>query len=251
MIENTKMEFLINGQPRPFCENPERTDYSNKNGSPLGLDHYTAMLSMISETKLWYPDNLEMARGEEREMAEFRTPDINENKSGQIDVPDDVTCSHYVDNAKQYLLLQNFERALEEVEAGLKSNPFNRELLIMRKKIRVAREKWSEVDELWSLAANQGRGVSRGRMNSKDRYRQALINYYLKSDEFDDTIDEEPEQKHEPVDIPHLPDSFRKFIENVQPGNYDITQELQSVYDSWCKNLSELDCAKAGKSGEK
>lgn len=245
------MEFLINGQTPIIFDNAEKTEFTDSKGSSLGLDHYTVMLSMISETKLWYPDNLVTTNGGEQGMGEFRTQDFTEIKSEDIVVTNDVTSSHYIDNAKQYLLLQNFGRALEEVETGLRSDPFNRDLLIMRKKIRVAREKWNEVDDLWSLAANQGRSVRRGRMNSKDRYRQALINYYLKSDEFDDTVDEEPEQKQRPLDIPHLPDSFRKFIENVQPGYNDIRQELQNVYDSWCKNLSELDSVKTGRRGEK
>jgi hypothetical protein len=241
--EHTIQPF-INGQPPFIHENSERDQYSQNKGSVLGLDHYASLLTMISETKLWYPDSFSMECKEDRKVAELRSPDCNENECEQLDVPEDMTCSHYVDNAKQYLLLQNFGRALEEVETGLKWNPHNRELLILRKKIKVAWEKWNEVDELWSLAASQGRSGARGRMNSKDRYRQALINYYLKSGEFDETNDDEPEENPELHDTLNHPDSYGKLIENVQSRHNDITEELRSVYHSWCKNLNEFDYVK-------
>ncbi len=141
----------------------------------------------------------------------------------------------YANRAKQYLAQENFAKALEELETGLKSNPGDQELIELKKRIQEAEKRWREVEELWEkVSTSDHRSMRSGNPNSKNQYKEALTNYYAKLEETGVKSERRREEK-----------STNGKVKTKKEKNdsevVDIEEEIRKVYESWRQEQQEIE----------
>lgn len=155
----------------------------------------------------------------------------------------------YANRAKQYLMHENFAKAVEEVDNGLKTNPDDEELSTLKKKIKEAEERWKEVETLWERVSDSDRDARSGRANTKNQYKEALANYYAKLDEAGVQTKNDAEIKltagsngtngsgknKGPASKP-----VRKKTKS-EPEVIDLEEEIRKVYTSWREEQEQVE----------
>lgn len=156
------------------------------------------------------------------------------------------TTRAYANRAKQYLAQEDFAKALEELETGLKSNPDDSELLQLQQKIREAEKRWKEVEELWEKVSSIDRNARSGRGNTKNQYKEALANYYAKLEETDDSGKKQTvENKRTVENKTNGPNgnsgSWQYAKKKVESDAIDLEEEIRKVYTSWRQEQEEIE----------
>jgi len=114
----------------------------------------------------------------------------------------------YVNKAKQYLVLEEFKKALELLDNALLSNPDNKDLIKLKNRVEEAEKKCREVEEFWEKFVITERYARSGLADTKTKCKEALVNYYLKLDD------------HAEDDSPYS-------------EKMDIAELVNKVYTSW------------------
>jgi tetratricopeptide (TPR) repeat protein len=124
----------------------------------------------------------------------------------------------YSNRANQFLAQEDFAKAMEEVEKGLKTYPDSGELAGLKQQIAEARKRWKEVEQLWDkVATADGRDAAAGRADMKHNYKEALSNYYTR-------VENDKKQSNA----------------NGDPESVDIEEEIRKVYNSWREEQVEV-----------
>ncbi len=147
----------------------------------------------------------------------------------------------YSNRAKQYLAQENFAKAMKELETGLKSNPGDRDLLMLKKRIQEAEKRWRGVEELWEKVSATDRSDMRsGNVNSKNQYKDALINYYARIEESEAKStrrqDDKPKNGHSGANGP-----VQKTKNDIGAEGIDIEAEIREVYESWRHEQQDIE----------
>jgi len=149
----------------------------------------------------------------------------------------------YGNRAKQYLAQENFAKALEELDTGLKANPDDHELLELKKRIQEAEKRWREVEELWEkVSSTDKKSMRSGNPNSKNQYKEALANYYAKLEESGvkakqngqngNGVNSKSNGKAKPEPI---------VKKQSEPEIVDIEEEIRKVYESWRQEQQQIE----------
>lgn len=146
----------------------------------------------------------------------------------------------YANRAKQYLAQEDFAKALEELETGLKSNPEDVELLQLKQRIQEAEKRWKEVEELWEQVSATDRKARSGRANTKNQYKEALANYYAKLEENDD-IETKKSDDIETKELKDKSPSWQYAKKKVESDAIDLEDEIRKVYTSWRQEQEEFE----------
>ncbi len=122
-----------------------------------------------------------------------------------------------LNRAKMYLVQEDYRSAAEAVHDGLKIDPNNEELKSIQQNIEDADRRWKEAEELWEkVTANETQEARAGRFDSKQLYKEALANYYMKLETLD------PAMRNE-----------ASGTSKAEPDMVDLEEEIRHVYAKW------------------
>jgi tetratricopeptide (TPR) repeat protein len=148
----------------------------------------------------------------------------------------------HINRAKQYLAQENFAQALEEIGSGLKLDQTHDELLSLKRTIGEAKKRWEEVEEQWdqSVVADHRSGKN-GRADTKNKYKEALANYYAQRDE--QTPDAATQQKRPVAKAGNTPNTTAQTVKSKETESIDLEEEIRKVYDTWRQEQAEIERA--------
>jgi hypothetical protein len=127
----------------------------------------------------------------------------------------------YVNRAKMYAAQEDFQQAYDAIEAGFKIDPSNKDLIEVKDRLDEMQRRWKEAEDLWEkVTAHETHSARSGRFDSKQLYKEALANYYMKLEMLD------PEHAR-----------INKEGEKAEPDIIDLESEIQDIYVNWQKEL--------------
>jgi hypothetical protein len=127
----------------------------------------------------------------------------------------------YVNRAKMYAAQEDFQQAYEAIEAGFRIDPSNKDLIEVKDRLDEMQRRWKEAEDLWEkVTANETHSARSGRFDTKQLYKEALANYYMKLEMLD------PEHAR-----------TNKDGEKAEPDIVDLESEIQDIYVNWQKEL--------------
>lgn len=233
---------------RDFCDGGNPEDALVELGFVVIVDPLNEEAAELEQRIREIEEQQRQRQEEEREMlAKIAREQM---KSGELTKREENTADEtYTDQAvrviagrvKQCLVEENIAKALEEVDSGLKTNPGNEDLSVLRTKIVEAEKSWREVKLLWRNIASTDRTEDNGRADTKIRYKEALLHYYAKLDEVVLNTEIPSEYKHPTGSNGKGGDNSQKFTitqpkdtkKEYEPETIDLEEEISRVYASW------------------